>query len=319
MNIRIYGFGLIKTGFPEAVAAFEVLDALIENAGKPLGKKHLIHAGAARIPIKYDGQEESWYGGLIFRARDAKSFNQLIEENGELVLTAKQLEGGNKIAELCYFLAHPETGNGLIACYHGGPGVPMLERVLRSMLSGVRRSKMKEAFADAGKDRAKKDEVFRIFKGELKLSHLVRKGTLKELFAELTRVTSLELRLSTVEMTTGLFSKMKAKAVTEIKKLKFAPDFNFDEELMEELIADIDAEEVDGASIVGKNSKGETKIISSDALRNKMIFDEKDYDELLGTFTLQLKDWDKTISESSVIHWLQAISRTPANRSLLFS
>ncbi len=292
---------------------------MIENAGQPLGKKHLIHAGVTNIPILYDGQEENWYGGLICRARDAKSFNQLIEENGNLVLTAKQLEGGNKIAELCYFLAHPETGNGLIACYYGGPGVSTLEKVLRNMFGRTRRSQLKAALAEAGSDKGQRDAILERHKGVLKLSHLVQSGSLKDMFRELQRVTSLELRLSTVETKTGLFSKMKAKAVTETKKLNFPPDFDFDDELMEELLNGIDETDVEGATLMGKNQRGASKSISSDMLKNKLIFDEKEYDELLGNFTLQLRDWDATIMESAVIKWLKVISRTSANRSILLS
>lgn len=317
MQIRIFGFGVDAKEFPQKVSFLEMITALEERSGVQSGKKKLIHAGAAPVNIRFDGVNEVWHAGLIFRTRDAKSYNQLIEEGGELVLKAKQLEGGTKLAELCYFLVNSTTGKGLIACYHGGPGIPVLEQVLQSALRAARTPLQKDALSEVGSDRSKREAVVEAFKGNVKLTHLIKSGTLKDLFKELKKVTDLQLRFSSVESTSGHFTKMKSKALTEKITLKFPEDFEFDDELMKEFINDVDDADVIEAKLIGRDSKGDRKFISSEIARNKMVFDAKDYDDLLGDFTLQLKDWQGTVISSPVVTWLKSLTRDPNTRLLL--
>jgi len=317
MKIHVFGFRIETNDLPPAMNATDGFVALQSNAGKPLDKKELIRGGATTIPNRFDGKNEEWWGGLVLRARDAKSFNQLVTDNGKLKLTAHHL-GDGKIAELCYCLAHPTTGHGLIAAYHTGPSLPTLGWVLKRLFGNVVKERRSAGIKAADKDRIKKQEIIEGFKGDFKLSQLMRGGSLKEILKELKRVTAVEVTYSTVTMSGGrLFKKLKAQACSETEKLVFPTDFIFDDTLADELIKDMCDSNVTDAAIEGPDTTGQKRRFSCDMLRNKLLFAEEEYDNLLGSLDLDLSDWDTHIRQSPVISFMQKLINKPENRLLL--
>jgi hypothetical protein len=318
MKIRVYGYRIVAEELPKAMEAIDAHSALINNAGSPIDKKGLIRGGGTKIECDFDGKKEEWWGGLILRARDATSINELVDEDGKLTLTARQLKG-RKIAEVSYYLAHPTTGNGLVAVYHTGPGVSTLEYVLRRLFGQFGKDQRSVALAQAGTDREKRKEIIESYKGSFGFSQLTREEDLVDLLKELKRISAIEFRFSTVRKTGGnLFAKLKAQAKMETERLVFPLDFVLDDDLSQEFLQGLANTDVVDASIEGPDmSTGKRRIVNSDLIRNKLLFAEDEYDTMLGDLKLDLSDWGANIEASPVIRWMKKLTKNANTRLLL--
>jgi len=126
MNIKVYGFRVLKKHLPQAYSPVDVFKAIKENRGTALDRRGYLRIAAVSTRWKHDGNYEEWWAGLILRVRDAATFNRLESSGGKLELESLDLKGG-KIADLSYFIAHGETGSGLIASYYQAPGFTALK------------------------------------------------------------------------------------------------------------------------------------------------------------------------------------------------
>lgn len=302
MNIRIYGFQIDRKQLPPAMSASHIFSAIEANAGKPVDKNGLVRMSATSADWEFDQKAETWWAGMILRARDTKSFNQLNEENGKLKLTSKQLEGG-KIAEICYFIANKTTGSGLLASYHTGPGLPVFSAFASKLFNDARSEFLKIALLSALTAKEKKITNAN-YRGKLRFTQLVRSEDLKTLLKQLKKVSSMEIQYSAVAANGSRFSRLKASAITEAIKLSFPAGFALEDEIADELISELGANQEMEAKVFGKDERGAKMVVSSDLLRNKMIFAESDYDEMLGDLELSLDDWAPTIQGSKVVKWL---------------
>lgn len=316
MKIKVFGFGPTTSLLPRALNAADVFPALMANNGATLDPKGLLRAAATTVNVTYDGRSEDWVAGMLLRARDSTSFNRLKMHNGSLMLTAEQL-GDGKLAEMCYFLAHPSTSKGLIALYNGGPGIPALSYALRKIFGHVIFNRRKIELEAAGDDRTEKASIYERYKGKFQLDQLTRDEDIREMLREFKKLNMVELRFSGVKNTGGYLRKLRTKAVTETEKFYFPPGFELDEELTDELVSDVEHSDLTETVIEGKDAQGSKRRISSDMIRNKLLFAEEDYETMLGGLSLNLDDWAPTISASPVVAWLIRQTTGAATQSLL--
>lgn len=302
MNVITYGFAIDHKKLPDKMSADDVFLAIENNGGKAVDRKGLIRTSATTVTLKYDGNDEDWWAGMILRAKDIASFNHLTEDNGKLTLTSTDLSDG-KIAEVAFFIANKSTGSGLLASYHGAPGLPIFKVLARRLFNARRKERFMEELdqAESGKEKkALRDG----YKGDLAISQLVRTDSLKDLLKELKKVDSFEARFTSVATGAQKFSLLRAKSSTQALKLAFPPDFTFDDALANELVQEIATDDALFVKVKGADQSGGPAVVSSDLARNKMIFGIEDYAKLLGGLSLDLTDWAPTISKSSVVKWL---------------
>lgn len=301
MNVIIYGFAIDRAKLPDKMSPDDMFLAIESNGGKTVDRKGLIRTSATTVTLKYDGQDEDWWAGMILRAKDVASFNHLIEDNGKLTLTSTELSEG-KIAEVAFFVANKSTGSGLLASYHGAPGLPIFKVLARRLFNARRKERYMQELEHV-KGKAKK-ALHDAYKGDLVISQLVRTDSLKDLLKELKKVDSFEARYTSVATGAEKFSLLRAKSSTQALKLAFPSDFTFDDALANELVQEIAADAALFVKVKGADQSGDPAVVSTDLAQNKMIFGVEDYVKLLGGLSLDLTDWAPTISKSSVVKWL---------------
>lgn len=312
MNIKIFGYGIERSKLPTAFPPSVLYKLAQCTALAPLDSKGLIRIAATPLVWKHDNRNEDWWGGILIKARDAKTFNQLDETDGAIELSATEIEKG-KVAEVSYFVAHGATGNGLIACYHNSPSLPTLSYCMKKLFRTARL----EAAASAVKGlerRKEKVAALKNYRGKLSISGISRSGDFKSLLKELDTICSVDLTFKRVDTTQGAFSKWKAKATGESIKLVMPPEFILTDPLADEMIKELKADDKISATVRGKSVDGEASSVNSNLLRNKLIFAEKDYDDLHAGLKLKLSNWEVAIRDSKVINWLKVEALGPNAR-----
>ena len=308
MNIRAFGFRPVLKHLPQCIAHGDAFDALNVNGGAPIDKKGLLLGSATKCNWQIGGKSETWWAAMLVKARDSATFNQLVNQNGVLRLTARQLDSG-KLAEVAYCIAHPVTGAGLLACYHQGPGFGVLNAVSRKLISQRTKELRQTALdqlSEADKDYAKKKEAIRKdHTGHFENGFICRTDDLPTLVRDLKEINSVEVTYSGVGFKEGLFSRLRRAATAQTEKLCFPPDFMLDPTMEQELRSDLLSTDYEEVRVAGRDAHKDRRIYSSEMVKNKFLFGETDYDGLLGDLELDLSDWDASIRSSKVVEWLR--------------
>lgn len=303
MKIRAFGFQIDKKKFPKALTPSDVFIAIEANAGAPLDKKELIRISGTTVSQERpatNGGNMDWWAGMLIKARDAQLFNQLKPIDGKLRVSAEDL-GDTKLVEICFFIAHKETGNGLLAVYHNAPGWSLFRPLVKKLFN-AHKEKRRTVETAGIKDRT----VLKGYSGVLELKQLIREGTLKSLLKEFKRVQSTEIAFAVVnDNVAGPFSRLRQGAKSESVRFTFPPDFILDDETIDEMEkTSADPDDNTKIRVAGYDANNKSFSVSSDMARNKTIFAERDYDELMKGLSLDLDDWAPTIKASPIVNWL---------------
>lgn len=317
MKIRIYGFSPDMKTFPSAMKLADVFNSIQENGGRAVDKKELVRISATMVPWVHDGENEEWWAGMIVRARDAKSFNRLKRtEDGRTILTSEDV-GEGQLGEIGFFVAWPGTGSGLFAGYHHGPSFRELAWLSGKLFSkelSLRRTALHQRESEPTR------EEWNALKGKFALTRMSRTGDLRQLLGEFQKLKVFEVRYTEVRTEAPIFRKARTEAKTETEKFIFPEDFVLNDDLADEIVRDMDAPEIAGATIVGTVQSGAERRVSSEMARNKMIFGESDYDNLLAGLELDIGgDWSPAIRQSPIIQWMLGHANGDATRNLLIT
>lgn len=308
MKIKVYGFKFTKSKLPKAMKATDVFAFMKAAAGSKLGK--LYRFGTHTVAFGDD--KSQWWGGMILKVRDSSAFTKLTQKGGKTILTAETLAENEQLVELTYFVAHPETGSGLLAHHYHGTSLPSFGRVCRRVFLAAQRKA--RALALSGKSTAEQKALRKTFVGDLVLEQLCNDTNLKDLIKELKRVSSFELRLATLETKEKFLQGIVEKASNEIIKLTFPPDTDVDE-LADDAVKLADSEEVAEIKVSGYDAKKNHREYFKD--QNPLVFHEFDYDEIMKGLVLDLDDWATSISGSNAIKKLLAIAHGKSTLHLL--
>ena len=311
MNVKVYGFN-IDTKLPSGISRTCVYEYMAQTCGSTLGKFY--RYGAKKLN---DGSEHGeWWAGIILKVRDSKAFTKLVEgEDGKAVLTAETLAENEKLVEISYFVAHPQTGSGLMAHHYQATSLWGFSGICQRLFVPCQKAAKAAALAAAtGLTKKQKKELRLLYKTKFKLGQLCNDTDLKTLVKQLNRVSTFELRLSTVRTKERFLRGIAEKADSEIIKLVFPAD---------ESVADLadDAEklstdaDVDDIKVTGVDSKKKRQESFKD--KNPLLFDEYDYDKLMKGFNIDLGDWGKSIEESTAIKRLIATAKGTSTYQLL--
>jgi|GEM_PF-5505341 len=317
MNIKVFGFKIDKNALPPAIDPSMVFKFVELNAGNPVGKAGLLRISVTEVDWNFDGKPEKWWAGMILKSRDAQTMPRLGKDaDGTLTLTSEDI---GETAEIGFFIGHPTTGNGLIACYHSGPSFIIFRALMKKLFLNNRKLLKDAEFPEHGTN-AERLAVTQRYKGGLSISHLPREGSLKEFLKSFRHLSMMELGDSFTSDKTGLFSKWKDKAKSQTLRLKLPPDLVLTDEMLQELESAIaDDQKRADLRITGIHRLFGRQTVSGDMLSNKMIFGEDGYDKLLGKIKWKLNDWGPAIKSSEVIKWLLRLTSDPTTRSRLTS
>ena len=120
MRLRVYGFTFEKKSLANALpmsSIFGSLEAKQTLAQDGLDIRHGITI--AQVVNPFNASISPWWIGLILKVRDSRNFTKLTAQTGGgMRLTADLLASNEALAEVNFFVAHPNSGAGLYAHYH---------------------------------------------------------------------------------------------------------------------------------------------------------------------------------------------------------
>lgn len=312
MKIKVYGFKFNNKKLPKAMTAVDVFSYMEHTAGSKLGK--LYRYGTKKFAVDDGGHKTEWLGGMILKVRDSKAFTKLTEKGGKTMLTAETLAENEKLVELTYFVAHPKTGSGLLAHHYQGTSLMAYAGVCQRVFRLAQ--KHSRALATKGKTTAEKKTIAKDFKGVLSLEQLCNDTDLKTLIKQLKRVSSFELRIATLETKETFLQGIIEKASNEVVKLMFPPDSDVDD-LADDAVELAAKEEIAEIKVTGYDDKKNRREYFKD--QNPLIFYEFDYDEVMKGLVLDLDDWPKSITSSTMIKKMVAVASGKSTLKLLES
>lgn len=310
MKIKLLGYNIDKTTFPEALKRSDIYEHISTLNGLAVTKTFLIGTTQVRVPVATG--VEKWWGGMSLRIRDAKAFNKMVSTAGKVTLKAEKLEDNEKLAEVNFFVAHPETGSGLFSYYSGSSSLIGFGLGLRRAFADYRSALRKGALKAAPvKDRP---EISKKYAGILDVGQLCQNKDLKTLVASLAKVKSCELRLSSVVSRQTLFRGVAQFAKSESVRFALSDDVDPLEfgDAVEEAAK---GEEVESIAVRGLDSHGVSQTYK--AVENALSFGELDYDSVMGDIRLDLSDWATSIKDSPIIQKLAATAAGNKTHALL--
>lgn len=301
MKVKIYGFSVNSSKLPSAVNAPQFFGSVTSLPWLSVGKNYKL--GVATVQVPTASGPETWMAGMSIKVRDAKAFNKLIDDNGQLTLTSENLEENAKLAEVNFFIAHPATGNGLYCYYSSSVSLMMfslmMKRAFREYVRTVRDAAVK---ATPVKQRK---AVRATFKGELDIGQLCQVKDLKALVAALAAVKSCDFRFNTVVSEKTLFRGIAERSKNETIKFALMDDADVGElaEAIDKASAD---DSVDEITVRGTDAGGNAQTYHIE--ENALQFGDFEYDDYMGNLQLNLNNWAHSIKNSSVIAKLVAIA-----------
>jgi hypothetical protein len=310
MKINVYGFKFTKTELPPAMKATDVFARMEREPGMKIGKTY--RYGAHKLTANIGEVESEWWGGIILKVRDSKAFTKLTEGEGKMVLTAETLAANEKLVELTYFIAHPDTGSGLLAQHYHGTSITAFGLAC----SKVFKTAQREAAEEATKEKSPKEKsaILKQFRGKLALEQLSHDTDLRALVKKLKRVASFELKLATLETRETFLRGIIEKASHETLKLTFPLDASVDE-LADDAAALVEAGAVNDVKVIGYDGQNIKREYYKD--QNPLVFEVFDYDQVMVGLKIDFSNWAESIENSVMIKQLIAVASHKSTHKLL--
>lgn len=295
MQVRLHGFAL--EGTSKTVSLRELFVRLKAESG-PL-------AVWRKIERKLLVQIVGGYAiGLFVTVKDQRVFTEMIEEDGELRLEARQVEEGKSFAEFNYFVVNLDTGRGIYQHYHSSCKFTQFGGFLADRYAKIVRNEADSAIASAslnGKvSKARQKQIRSDYVGYLDWSVLVRPEKVDELLADLREITQYQYDLVTFTpdenqpfRPISSFVSKKRTILTFDKKIQVA------QRVRRGIMDMISRNRPAKGRIRGKDVQGRKQVIDLD--ENVDILREYDYDEVAGEIRIKLgscdnPDWSYTHS-----------------------
>lgn len=303
MKVRTYGFTFDKFLFPSAMTRPSLFEYLGANPGVRIGTSYQL--GSAKVTLPCGAKTQDWWGGMLLRIRDSKGYLKLTEKGGKSVLTAESLGEGERLAEVSFLLAHPETGNGLITHHYHATSIYSFGRVCERVFATHRRNLRNDALAVAGLTGKQKKAVRGSYEGKLSLGQLCLETKLKDLVKKLQRVNAFDFKFTTVTTKETFLKGIAERAESERVKFMFPPDADVDA-LADEIDLAVKGEGVAELKVHGVDVHGTPREYTMD--QNPQVFDEYDYDDMMKGLKLDLSDWGNSIKNSAAIAHLGKVA-----------
>lgn len=308
MKIRVFGFKFDEAQVPTAMSRTSLFDYMIANPGGRLGNCYQFGATRVRLPGTHGGVHD-WIAGMLLRIRDSQAFMKLVQEGGRPVLTSEQLGEGEKLAEVGFFLVHPQTGSGLLTHHYHATSVFGFGGVCSRLFNAHRKHLLAAAVAAAPEEQRR--AVARTFKGRLVMGQLSNDANLPELVRQLERVNSAEFSFTTVKTHETFLRGITEKAKSEKIRFVFPPETD-----PEELAGDIETAtrdtDLETLKVTGTDRAGKKQDYWLD--KNPLVFGEYDYDDTMRNLRLDLSNWGESIANAGPVH---SLGRTASSRSVM--
>lgn len=192
MEVRYLGFSISTKN--EKVSVEDLYDQLEQNSGK----ENL----SLKLPrrIFFEKSKGDYYKGMILTIRDQTKYCKMQDQGGNISINVENLQGNEKLLEFNFFVINKNTGRGIYQEYHHSCSINTFFKYLKQEFNKVKTESIKDEIANLQSPTDKdKSAIRKKHKKPIDLSMLCDKSDLFDAIAELTRVSSLEYTLETVE------------------------------------------------------------------------------------------------------------------------
>lgn len=167
---------------------------------------------------------KNYYVGLAVTVKDQKTFCELVNKSGKLVVKVNELDGNSRLMDFNFFVLHKTTGLGMYQYYHQSFSLNSFGYFNAQRFSEFKDGKIKaeiSAIKDHKLTSAKEKAIKQKHKGRLRWEILVKKENLKNLIEELQQVKAFEYCFLSLTADEPEFQPLKNYVRKERTKLSF--------------------------------------------------------------------------------------------------
>lgn len=219
MQVRFLGFSLSTD------CATLGLDDYVNNIITKHGTAHEL-GGHKRFLFFNTTHTDNYYVGLVVTVKDQKTFCELVNNSGKLIVKVNELDGNSNLMDFNFFVIHKTTGFGMYQYYHQSFALNSFGYLNSQRFSEIRESNIHaeiSAIPESLRTTAKENSIKKKHKGRLSLEMLVKMEDLKDLIEELGQVKAFEYCFLALTASEPEFQPLKSVVKKERTKLSFFP------------------------------------------------------------------------------------------------
>lgn len=279
MKVRIHGFELV---LGTEISLEELMNEIRGRSGERMDE-HILALS----------QKSGYWVGVLLTIKDATRFVLL----KQFKVTAQELEAGTSMADVNFFLIHPETGRGLYQYYFHSASVNTFCNLCKRRHLNLKR-------AMGVKTRAEK----------LTYAILEKPEDIVESAQRLKAIKNIEFEQVSYTFYEKNFNPIARFANRIVERAVFTLPTN-QERVKPAVVNFLKKVGLKKAKLVGIDPSDREIILK--LANDHAVFEEYDFDDFVGTIDLDASDFEKTINQSKNINQLITIANRPDVKLLL--
>ncbi|MHC4880576.1 MAG: hypothetical protein ACYTGL_29345 [Planctomycetota bacterium] len=222
--------------------------------------------------------------------RDQRKDCELHVTDGKLKVNVRELEAGTSLIDFNFFAFSPHQTAGVYQHYRGAMGLTDFGNLLKGTYEKerVRRLRAAEKKRPQGTSITRHAKNVRAkYRRDFDWAALVRPEDFPKLLEELKKIREFKFKLTSPCVVEPLFSPISDHIRQQTKVVRFvegSPARTI-ASVIRTAVSDLELTDV---SVEGSDSDGESRVYR--ILENPSVFDEREYDSLADTQTLNLRD-----------------------------
>ena len=188
------------------------------------GKSHQL-GSHERFMFINTTHSKKYYVGLFVTVKDQKTYCELVQKSGKLVVKVSELDGDSSLMDFNFFVINKTTGLGMYQYYHQSCSLSSFGYFNYRRFTEYRESKVEDGLATPPEEKqavSGEKAIRKYFRGNLKWEILVRKEKLKEMIEQLKRVKAFEYTFTELTAQEPEFKPLKNFVKKERTKLSFS-------------------------------------------------------------------------------------------------
>lgn len=273
MQVRFLGFSLSTDS--NNISIDEYINYMINQHGN--SNKLVEHD---RYFFVNSIHSEKYYVGMFLTVKEQKTFCELTNTEGNLVVKVNELDSNSNLMDFNFFVINKATGLGMYQYYHQSCSLNSFGHFNRQRFSEFRDEKIKSEIAMIPKgnlNQAKERAIRKKHNGNLSWEIFVRKEKLRELLGEFNKIKSFEYCFLNLTANEPEFQPLKNYVKKERTKLSFSSksQINILTDSIPEIVKKLSITE---GKIIGTDVDGIERVLK--LINNPDNFGEYNYDDI---------------------------------------
>lgn len=257
--------------------------------------------------------DKDYWAGALVTPRDIQKFTQIIDQGGEIRVTAQTISNNGRLADINFFILNENTARGLYAHYWRSRGVHSFCEVVRRRYADLMERTKATELAEDGADEAAINSKYQY---GMDYSQLVEPKKFQELIKKFAAVTELECVFSSYHYVEKEFEAIHGVADKVVQRFTFSR--SADPVSLRDRIAKVAKKgRFAKAKVEGRNSSDEPMTLR---LHNNILeFEAYDYDDLIGSLVVEYKDLAGSIKANNIVARMKSLLSAATIRAQLTS